>query len=271
MPIIAETLAQLHQQTQPFMLLALDNASTDGTEEEIRKYTDRIITVPAGRYVPGPVLNLGMAASTGELVAFLNSDCTPRDAYWLQNLLAGFDDNRIAAAFGRQVPRPDCHPLMAKDTEDTYGDGSCQKSWRHCFSMASSAIRRSVWEQMKFNERICYSEDIEWTWRARQQGYRIRYVPNAVVIHSHNYTLKQFYRRHRGEGKADAAIFAWSPWDRSLLRYSLLPFCRQLVSDVKYGVTTRSLRGALASPLFRMAQLLGRREGFQAGLKELAG
>jgi rhamnosyltransferase len=271
MPIIAETLAELQRQTQPFTLLALDNASSDGTLEAIGRYTDRIITVPAGRYVPGPVLNMGMAASTGELVVFLNSDCTPRDPYWLQNLLAGFDDNRIAAVFGRQVPRPDCHALMAKDTEDTYGDGSRQKSWRHCFSMAASAIRRSVWEQMKFNEHIRYSEDIEWTWRARQQGYLIRYVPDAVVMHSHNYTLKQFYRRHRGEGKADAAIFAWSPWERSLLRYSLLPFCHQLFSDVKYGLTTRSFGGALASPLFRMAQLLGRRKGFQAGLKELAG
>lgn len=269
MPIIRETLNQLQLQTLPFTLLALDNESTDGTLEEIRKVTDRVITIPAGHYIPGKVLNTGMAASTGELVVFLNSDCTPLNPDWLANLLAGFESDRVAAVFGRQVPRPDCHPLMAKDTEDTYGDGSRQQYWRHCFSMASSAIRRSVWDKMPFNEQIRYSEDIEWTWRARRQGCLIRYVPDSIVVHSHNYSLKQFYRRHHGEGRAEASIFEWSRWERSFIRYSLLPFGRQLASDLFYAFRNRSPKAALDSPLFRTAQMLGRWRGFQAGLKEV--
>ena len=268
MPLIAETLRQLHHQNHAFELLALDNASSDGTVEELRKYTDHIINIPTGQYVPGRVLNLGMASSTGELVVFLNSDCTPQNEHWLESLLAGFDSDRTAAVFGRQLPRSDCHPLFAKDTEDTYGDGARQKYWRHCFSMASSAIRRSVWEKRPFSEAIQYSEDIEWTWWARQQGYAIRYAPQSMVAHSHNYTLRQFYRRHYGEGKADAAIFDWSWWDRSLLRYSLLPYSRQLVSDLKYCIGRGLYRAALYSPVLRMAQLLGRCKGLRAGLKE---
>ena len=268
MPRIAETLQQLHRQNHPFHLLSLDNASSDGTVEELRKYTDRILNIPAGQYVPGRVLNLGMASSAGELVVFLNSDCTPQNEHWLEALLAGFDSDRTAAVFGRQVPRSDCHPIFAKDTEDTYGDGARQKYWRHCFSMASSAIRRSVWEKRPFNEAIQYSEDIEWTWWARQQGYAIRYAPQSIVAHSHNYTLKQFYRRHYGEGKADAAIFDWSWWDRSLLRYSLLPYGRQLVSDLKYCIGRGLYRAALDAPVLRMAQLLGRRKGLRVGLME---
>jgi rhamnosyltransferase len=268
MPIIAETLRHLHRQNRPFELLALDNASSDGTVEELKKYTDRIINIPAGQYVPGRVLNLGMESSTGELVVFLNSDCTPRNEYWLEELLAGFDNDQVAAVFSRQVPRPDCQPIFAKDTDDTYGDGARQKYWRHCFSMASSAIRRSVWARRPFNEKIQYSEDIEWTWWARRQGFTIRYAPQSIVAHSHNYTLRQFYRRHFGEGKADAAIFDWSWWESSLLRYSLMPYGRQLVSDVKYCIGRGFYRDALYSPVLRMAQLLGRRKGLRAGLLE---
>ena len=204
--------------------MAFDNASTDGTLEEIRKYTDRIHHVPAGAYVPGRVLNQAMAATEGEFVVFLNSDCTPQDDCMLDALLAGFVDDKVAAVFGRQMSRPGCRPLMAKDTEDTYGDGSRQALWRHCFSMAVSAIRRSVWERMPFQEDLQYSEDIDWTWRARRCGYEIRYAAGARVIHSHNYSLRQFYRRHFGEGRAEAHIFEWSPWERSLVRYSLLPY-----------------------------------------------
>jgi len=167
------------------------------------------------------------------------------------------------------MPRPDCRALMAKDTDDTYGDGVRQRFWRHCFSMALSAVRRTVWEQMPFQEDLQYSEDIDWTWRARQRGYEIRYAADAMVMHSHNYTLRQFYKRHFGEGRAEAQIFEWTPWERSLVRYSLMPYVRQVASDWKYCAAKLRVDQALYSPLMRMAQLAGRRRGFSAGWREL--
>ena len=268
MPLIADTLAMVSRQTIPFELIFLDNESTDGTIREIEKYADRIVNVPRGTYVPGRVLNQGMEISHGEFVVFLNSDCTPQNKWWLKNLLAGFTDDNVAAVFGRQIPRPDCHPIFAKDTEDTFGDGSRQKYWRHCFSMASSAIRRSVWEKIKFDEEVQYSEDIDWTWRARQNGYEVRYAADSIVMHSHNYTLGQFYKRHYGEGRAEAVIFDWSPWEQSFVRYSLLPYVRQVINDEKYCLSSFSLGACLYSPALRFAQLLGRRTGFKDGLKE---
>ncbi|MGD9819256.1 MAG: glycosyltransferase family 2 protein [Desulfomonilaceae bacterium] len=269
MPIISQTLQKLHEQTQSFELLCLDNESGDGTVNELRKYASRIVNIPKGTYIPGRVLNLGMELSSGSHVVFLNSDCTPQNSSWLENLLAGFGtDENVAAVFGRQIPRPDCKPLFAKDTEDTYGDGSRQKYWRHCFSMASSAISRAVWEKDRFNEHIQYSEDVDWTWRARQKGYSIKYVPESIVTHSHNYTLKQFYKRHYGEGKAEAIIFDWTPWESSIVRYSLAPYARQMLSDWKYCLRNRCLSGVFASPVLRLYQMLGRRKGFKEGIKE---
>ena len=186
----------------------------------------------------------------------------------LDALIEGFRDDKVAAVFGRQIPRPDCRPLMAKDTEDTYGDGSRQRFWRHCFSMAVSAVRRSVWERMPFREDIQYSEDIDWTWRARRDGYEIRYAPDAIVMHSHNYTLRQFYKRQLGEGRAEARIFEWTAWERSLVRYSLLPYVRQVASDWKYCAARFQLGEAFYSPMLRMAQLAGRRQGFTSAWRE---
>jgi rhamnosyltransferase len=271
MPVVAETLSRLHSQNSPFELMVFDNSSSDGTVSELLKYDCVITNVPEGQYVPGRVLNQAMSAATGEFVVFLNSDCIPQHDDWLERLLEGFDSTNVAAVFGRQIPHPDCHILHAKDTEDTYGDGHRQAAFRHCFSMAASAIRRSVWEGMAFNEKLQYSEDIDWTWRARQENYSIRYVAEAVVMHSHNYTLEQSYRRHYGEGKAEATIFHWSGWQRSLLRYSVLPYFRQVLSDWKHCLRAEALITSFYSPLLRLSQALGRRTGFTAGWARRAG
>lgn len=266
MPLLAQTLAMLEKQDHPYRLIALDNASTDGSRQELKRYAHQLVHIPAGEYVPGRVLNQGVALAQSDIVVFLNSDCTPLNERWLSNLLAGFADERVGAVFGRQMPRPDCLPWYARDTEETYGDGRNQARWRHCFSLASSALRRSLWEALPFDESLQYSEDIDMSWRLRQAGYDIRYVADSVVVHSHNYTLKQFWKRHYGEGMAEAQIFEWSPWQRHWLRYSLMPFVRQVERDVRWCAERGLLRQAWQAPGVRLAQMLGRRAGFQHGL-----
>lgn len=265
-PLADQTLAALARQTVPHRLLALDNASTDGTREAVAARATRLVDVPAGAYVPGRVLNDAMRLTDGPVVVFLNADCTPRHDDWLARLLAGLDDPAVGAVFGRQVPRPGAHPLHARDTEAAYGDGRLQASWRHCFSMAASALRRADWEAAPFDEGLQYSEDIDWTWRLRQRGRGVRYVPDAVAVHSHDYTLRQLARRHFGEGKAEAAIFEWSAWQASLVRYSVLPWGRQVLGDVRWALATAHWRAALEAPIVRAVQAAGRRAGFRAGL-----
>ena len=267
MPVIRQTLQMLHKQKHAFSLIALDNESDDGTREVLAEYTDNIFIIPRGEYIPGRVLNLGMNISEGEIVVFLNSDCTPRDDNWLGNLLQGFNNPTVAAVFGAQLPHHDCHPLHAKDIVDTFGNGQQQKYWRHCFSMASSAIRRSVWKDIPFSEQLKYSEDIDWSWHAKQQGYAIKYIPDARVFHSHNYSLSQSYRRQFGEGKAEASIFTWNRWQSSFLRYSLLPFCKRVIQDIFYCFKNGHPGNVLLSPLMRAAQALGRWRGLHQGLK----
>lgn len=261
---VHDTLRMLGRQTVPFRLLALDNASTDGTREAVLAAATRLIDIPEGTYVPGRVLNLGMRETSGPVVVFLNADCTPTNERWLEALLAGIEDPAIGAVFGRQIPRQDCEPLLAKDTLDTFGDGRAQAAWRHCFSMAASAIRRQAWDEAAFDESLRYSEDIDWTWRARLRGWAVRYVQEAAVLHSHNYSLSQSWRRHRGEGQAEARIFTWSRWERSWPRYVLLPFGRRVLNDWRFCLKQGDWRSACRSPLLRGAQILGRWQGFHA-------
>jgi rhamnosyltransferase len=268
LPLLQRTLSALTGQDAAFELIAFDNASEDGGFELLEQYAKRVFDVPAGSYVPGRVLNRAMLEASSDIVVFLNADCEPFDSKWLSSLLKPFDNPRVGAAFGRQLPRPDCSPLAAKDTEATYGDGSGQEKWRHCFSMANCAIRRSLWQAVSFSETLSYSEDIAWSWEIRKSGFDIRYVPEACVFHSHNYSNKQWRKRQYGEGRAEATIFTWSAWQRSFLRYSLLPTVRQVGRDVLHCLSNRKWSGLLDIPSYRLAQMLGRREGFLVGLRE---
>lgn len=269
---LQETIAMVLKQRSPVDIQVFDNDSTDGSVEFLKEQPVTIHRVPTGTYIPGAVLNRAMESvdPLAPFVVFLNSDCTPLDDRWLDRLLAGFSEDSVAAVFGRQLPRPGCKLLFAKDTEDTFGDGSRQQYWRHCFSMASSAIRRSVWVEMPFRTDLSFSEDIDWTWRARQAGHRIIYAKDSKVFHSHNYTLGQFKRRQYGEGYAEAHIFSWTSWDKSFLRYSILPFLRQIKSDWTFSIKHGKPSGIWHSPLLRGAQMIGRRRGFVAGMKERA-
>jgi len=268
--LLKQTLESVSRQTVAYELHVFDNDSDDGTAELLPHYTKHIHRVIKGTYVPGKVLNEAMKATDqgSPFVVFLNSDCTPLDEHWLEELIKGFVEPTVAAVFGRQVPRPDCKPLFEKDTNDTFGDGERQQYWKHCFSMASSAIRRECWKEEPFSEVLTYSEDIDWTWKARQRGWTIRYCKDSQVYHSHNYSYAQFRKRQKGEGMADAQIFSWTPWEQSFLRYSFLPYLRQVKSDWGYTLSRGKFGSFFYAPILRFAQLRGRREGFLAGLKE---
>jgi len=99
--------------------------------------------------------------------------------------------------------------------------------------MAASAIRRDVWEALPFDEELRFSEDVDWTWRVRMIGREIRYVPDAVFEHSHEYDAHSLWRRMFGEGKADASIFRVG--DPGFSRGFALPLAAQIARDLRAG------------------------------------
>ena len=265
--VIRGTLEALQRQSHPsFELWNFDSTSTDGTLDIVREFSvpERIVLNDNRTYNPGRVLNEAVARCRGEIVVFLNSDATPQDAGWLQRLVEPFGDADVGATYGRQTARPDARSLFVKDTERAFGDGSVARQWVHFFSMANSAVRRSHAQAMPFETRIQYSEDIEWSYRLRRAGHRIVYVAAAAAAHSHNYTLEQSFRRHRGEGMADAWIFRDGELRQSFLGYCLMPFGMEVLRDLRWAVERRCPDAALHSIPLRAVQKWARWQGFRA-------
>lgn len=272
-PVIRQTLERvLGQGYRNFELWNFDSSSKDGTLDIIREYNapERIRLNDSKDYNPGRVLNDAVATIGGEILVFINSDATPETDDWLEQLIAPLADPKVGAVYGRQTARPDCRPLFIKDTERAFGDGQEAATWVHFFSMANAGARREILERFPFETKIQYSEDIEWSYRLRQAGLRIAYVPEAAATHSHNYTLRQSYKRHFGEGKAEAWIFRQGELNTSLLRYCLLPFGMEVMRDLRWGLEHRSMEAMLDTVPLRAVQKWARWQGLREGIKRHA-
>ena len=252
-----------------FELWNFDSTSTDGTLDIIKEFNhpDRIRQNDSSTYNPGTVLNDAVHTVNGDVLVFINSDATPEREDWLERLIAPLADAKVGAVYGRQTARPDCRSLFAKDTERAFGDGREAAKWVHFFSMANSAVRREVLDRFPFETRVQYSEDIEWSYRLRKAGLEIRYVAQAAAMHSHNYTLRQSYKRQFGEGKAEAWIFRDGELNTSLLRYCILPFGMEVIRDLRWALEKGSLDAFLHTVPLRAVQKWGRWRGLLEGNK----
>jgi rhamnosyltransferase len=261
--------AQRHRNWE---LIAFDSGSSDGSVELIRRANPRhFVQMLPHEYRPGRVLNQGMKLARHDRVIFLNADATPQGPDWLEPLVRVLADPQVAAVFGRQIPRPDCAALVARDYERCFGEKRASAGWDHFFSMVSSGLRRDVWARRGFRETLQYSEDDEYTRWCRTAGYRVAYCPDSVVMHSHNYTPRQAYKRSFGEAWALAEGGHGTPAEFTVFRSLLLGWLRDAWGDLRYCGRTGRLGQWPHALGIRWQQRLGRRHGFHVGWQMLRG
>ncbi len=264
---LRETLPALKAQDhRNWELIVIDSGSTDGSVELIRQAQPRhFIQIRSEEYNPSRVMNLGMRLAASEFGIFLNADATPQGTNWLRPLVAALQDPQTAAVFGRQMPRPDCRAVYAHDYERCFGAHRESAQWEHFFSMVSSGLRKDIWARRGFLESMQYSEDDEYTRWCRCQGYRVVYCPESVVMHSHNYTPGQAYKRSFGEAKALAAVWTGSSRDVNWPRTVLLGWINDLRRDLGFCLRSRRLREFPHAAVIRWHQRRARLAGFRAG------
>jgi rhamnosyltransferase len=264
---LRQTLPAIRAQSyQNWELIVIDSGSADGSYELIRNAKPaQFIQIKPREYNPSRVLNQGMRLARADSVIFLNADATPQGANWLRPLAQSLRDAETAAVFGRQIPRPGCQAVYANDYERCFGAKPEASQWEHFFSMVSSGLRRDIWSKRGFREDLQYSEDDEYTRWCRAQGYRVVYCPESVVMHSHNYSPAQAYKRSFGEAKALAAVWNHSPRQINWLRTVLLGWLSDVRRDIAYCARSKRLDELAHAGRVRWNQRRAKLAGFRAG------
>jgi len=268
---IGDTIRQLFNQDfeGEIELIVIDSGSSDGSIEIINQSARaRLIQIPLGTYVPGVVLNQGAREASHDWIVYLNADATPVGTDWLTNLLKPCVNNpEFGAAFSRQIPRPDCQAVFAHDYDRCFGPERESKDWEHFFSMVSSVTHRSVLDKVPIREDLQYAEDDEWTRRLVKAGYEIPYAIESVAMHSHNYTIRQSYKRSFGDAKAMAATSKVLPRDVNYHYFVGLGLLKDAIRDAKWCLRNGRITGIPQAVAVRLAQRLGRRDGHHSGWK----
>jgi rhamnosyltransferase len=264
---LRETLpALMAQEYWNWELIVIDSGSTDGSLDLLRQAKPRhLIRIRHEDYNPSRVMNRGMELARSDFGIFLNADATPTSRNWMRPLVVALQDPKTAAAFGRQIPRPDCRAVFASDYERCFGPQRESSGWEHFFSMVSSGLRKDVWAKRGFLEKMQYSEDDEYTRWCVAQGYRVVYCPESVVIHSHNYTPEQAYKRFFGEARALAAVWTGAPQEMNWPRTVLMGWIKDMCLDAGFCLRHKRLGELAHAARIRWRQRRGKLDGFRAG------
>ncbi len=248
-------------------ILVIDSGSEDGTAELAATFPRvRVLRIPSREFGHGRTRNLGASEARGEILVFLVQDATPADAGFLESLVEPLArDPRIAAAYGRQLPRPEATPVEAEFLRQTYPPEPAVRRLDPpagrvaigsvFFSNVCSAVRRAVWSRFPFDETLIMSEDQKWAREVLEAGWRIAYQPAAAVLHSHHYPLAKVFRRNFDSGCSLAGVTQDSR--RAMLGYEL--------GFVRAAAGALRRRGEARWLPYLVAHELARTLGFAAG------
>jgi len=154
----------------------------------------------------GNTRNMGVHMSDAEFFLMITQDAVPRDNMLISHLVRALQDPKVAAAYGRQYPKADCNLAERYSRKFNYPTEGMRKTIKDLpklgiktffCSNVCAMYRRVVFDEVGgFLQRAIFNEDMVYAGNAMYKGYAICYVPEAGVIHSHNYSYTQQFHRN---------------------------------------------------------------------------
>lgn len=154
----------------------------------------------------GGTRNQGAGFSEADFLLFMTQDALPADGELVGRLVAAFTDERVGAAYARQLPKKDCRELERYTRSFNYPEESRRKGQRdvsalgiktYFCSNVCAMYRRTVYEELGgFVGHTIFNEDMIFAGGMVQAGYDIVYAADARVVHSHNYGYLEQLRRN---------------------------------------------------------------------------
>lgn len=204
MRTIDQCLESVFQQTlPPDEVVVVDGNSDDGTLDIIKKYPAKIVTEPGLGY--GHARNIGLEAATGDIVAFVDSDCQLEKNYLTELIPPLITAKNDVAGVGG-ITYPIKRNLISESLNvRLFGISTdSENKIREIDSIGggTSAYPKDLLKKIGgFTVDITGGEDYELNIRLRKAGYKLLLVPTAISNHMHPNTLKKLAAKWYNYGK----------------------------------------------------------------------
>ncbi|MBD2867972.1 glycosyltransferase family 2 protein [Paenibacillus arenilitoris] len=209
---LTELLARLQRQTvRPHEIIIMDSESIDGTQDRAREAGVRLLSVARSEFDHGGTRNRAAEHAEGDILMFMTQDALPYDDRLIEQLTKPLiSSEKVVYAYARQLARPDANVLERLAREHNYPGQSEIKSYEDIETLGiktffcsnvCSAIKRDVFEEMgRFQEPVIFNEDLFMAAKCILSGYSTAYCAEAIVYHSHDYSISQQFRRYFDNG-----------------------------------------------------------------------
>ena len=183
-------------------VILVDDGSTDGTLNEMRRYGQApgvtVVAKPNGG--KASALNAGLARAKGEIIFFVDADgmFAPNT---INEMLKGFESERVGAVCGNDSPiNLDRLLTRLANLQTHVGTGFVRRALTtlNCLPIVSGnigAFRRSVLEKTGPFLEGFIGEDLELTWRVHKAGYRVVFQPWATVYAEVPSTIRGLWKQ----------------------------------------------------------------------------
>ena len=192
---------------RPDQVLVVDSESTDGTRELAHAAGFQVHSVARKDFNHGGTRQ--MAADMlldADILVYMTQDAVLAGPAAIANLVEAFADPQVGAVCGRQLPRPSSGAREMHARKFNYPATSEVRSLEDrtrlgikaiFLSNSLAAYRRSALMQVGgFPANVIFGEDTVTAARLLLAGYKVAYVAEACVYHSHPYTLTQEFKRY---------------------------------------------------------------------------
>ena len=209
-----DCLASLEKLSYPnYEVIVVNDGSTDRSREIAESY-GYIHLINQENKGLSEARNVGIGASTGEIIAFTDADCMA-DADWLTYLVARFQSSEFGAVGGPNLSPPDdsmiasCVAVSPGAPTHILLDDEVAEHIPGC----NMAFRREALDAISGFDPIfrAAGDDVDLCWRLQNKGYKIGFSPAAVVWHFRRNTVRDYLTQQRGYGKAETLLFFKHP------------------------------------------------------------
>lgn len=202
-----------HQSIVPDRVLIINTEEASFTEaftlDDVQKAFPGVEVVHIGlnEFDHGGTRNLGASLTKdADHTIFMTQDAVPADGDLVENLLKPFEDDEIAVSYARQLPAKDASPaerytrnfnyppegrIKTKDDIETSGIKAF-----FCSDVCAAYDNRKFEKLGGFPDRAIFNEDMVYAKKALMAGYKICYASDAKVVHSHDYSALQQFKRN---------------------------------------------------------------------------
>jgi rhamnosyltransferase len=188
-------------------VLILDSSSEDGTRELASAEGYQVFRIDRLDFNHGGTRKLALdLVPWAQIVVYLTHDAFLATPDALDRLLSAFEDPEVAAAYGRQLPRAGAGSIEAHARLFNYPPQSDVRSFesrralgiKAAFMSNSFAAYRA--DELRdvggFPDQVIVSEDAIAAGKLLLAGWKIAYVAEAQVYHSHSFTMVEEFQRY---------------------------------------------------------------------------